>query len=366
LTVPFIDLTRDHAELRDELLQAVAGVLDTGRATLGPIVDRFERAFAEYCGAGHAVGVAAGTDALRLALTAAGVGPGDEVITAANTCVPTVAAIDAAGARPVLVNPDPDTFTLDPAELQRAATAKTKAIVPVHLYGQCADMDPIIEFARAHELTVIEDACQAHGAEYNGRRAGSLADAAAFSFYPTKNLGALGDGGVIVTNDGALASRARKLRQYGEAERGESVYRHGITSRLDALQAAALEVKLGRLDDWNSRRRELAERYRTALADTGVVMPVEAPGRRHVYHLFVVRVANRDQFQTGLRERGVETLIHYPRAIHEHPGYTELAGVSGQLAASERLAREIVSLPLYPGLTDAEADAVIDAVSASS
>jgi dTDP-4-amino-4,6-dideoxygalactose transaminase len=364
VNVPFIDLSREQAELRRELIDAISRVLDSGRLVLGQTLERFEEAFAAHCGAAHTVGVASGTDALALALIAVGVQPGDEVITAANTCVPTIAAIEAAGARPVLANPDPDTFTLNPEELSDALTERTRAIVPVHLYGQCADVDPIVAFARAHALRIVEDACQAHGAEYHGARAGTLADAAAFSFYPTKNLGGLGDGGAIVTNDGDLAERVRMLRQYGERARNESVLRRGTTSRLDPLQAAALHVKLAHLEPWNERRRELAARYREGLADTPLELPVEAPGRHHVYHLFVARVANRNRFRTALSEGGVETLVHYPRAVHQHPAYADLGDPSTRLSLSERIVSEVVSLPLYPGLTIAEQDAVIEAVRA--
>jgi dTDP-4-amino-4,6-dideoxygalactose transaminase len=366
LNVRFLDLSRAHVELRGELMQAIEEVGDSGHFVLGPTVEAFEEAFAAYCGAAHVIGVASGTDALALALRAVGIQSGDEAITAANTCVPTVAAIEAAGARPVLINPDPETCTLDPGELSGALTERTAAIVPVHLYGQCADMDPILNFARAHGLKVVEDAAQAHGAEYHCRRAGTLGDAAAFSFYPTKNLGALGDGGAIVTDDPGVAERARLLRHFGERERNNSIVRHGTTSRLDSLQAAALSVKLVHLGRWNERRRELAALYGSVLGDTDLKGPTEAPGRRHVYHLFVVRVPNRDVFRAALQERGIETLVHYPRAIHQHLAYGGLTATNGRLGISERLASEVVSLPLYPQLTDAEADAVADAVRAAA
>jgi dTDP-4-amino-4,6-dideoxygalactose transaminase len=347
-------------------MQAMEEVVASGPFVLGPTVEAFEAAFATYCGAAHVIGVASGTDALALALRAVGIQSGDEAITAANTCVPTVAAIEAAGARPVLINPDSETCTLDPGELSGALTERTAAIVPVHLYGQCADMDPILNFARAHGLKVVEDAAQAHGAEYHCRRAGTLGDAAAFSFYPTKNLGALGDGGAIVTDDPGVAERARLLRHFGERERNNSIVRHGTTSRLDSLQAAALSVKLVHLGRWNERRRELAALYGSVLGDMDLKGPTEAPGRRHVYHLFVVRVPNRDAFRAALRERGIETLVHYPRAIHQHVAYGGLTATNGRLGISERLASEVVSLPLYPQLTDAEADAVADAVRAAA
>jgi dTDP-4-amino-4,6-dideoxygalactose transaminase len=350
--VPFLDLARSVRAHRAELDRAVADVLEDGRFVLGPSVEAFERAFAAACGAGHAVGVASGTDALTLALQAVGVRPGDEVVTVANTCVPTIAAIERAGAVPVLVDADAGSFTLDPAELADAVGERTRAIVPVHLYGRCAEMEPIASFARERGLAVVEDAAQAHGTE-----AGQLGDAAAFSFYPTKNLGALGDGGAVVTKDADVAERVRLLRSYGERERYDSVLSGG-NSRLDALQAAVLLVKLAHLEAWNERRRELAARYRDGLADLPLVLPDEG---MHVYHLFVVRVAGRDAFRARLAELGIGTLVHYPRAVHEHPAYAHLAR-PGRLETSERLAREVVSLPLYPELTDDEADAVVRAV----
>jgi dTDP-4-amino-4,6-dideoxygalactose transaminase len=359
-TIRFLDLRRQTEALRADVDASIGHVLDTGELVLGQFVERFERAFAEYCGAPAAVGVASGTDAIALALRAVGVGPGDEVITAANTCVPTVVGIELAGATPVLVDPDPVTFTLDPDRLEDALSSRTSALVPVHLYGQCCDMDPILAFARKHGIRVVEDAAQAHGAEYRERRAGTLADAAAFSFYPTKNLGALGDAGAVVTSDGAVAERVRLLRSYGEERRYSSVL-HGINSRLDALQAAVLAVKLSRLDGWNDRRRAIAAHYEAELAEDELALPTEAPDRRHVYHLFVVRPPDRAGFRSALAEHGVETLIHYPAAIHEHPAYAGLAR-PGRLDYSEHLAAIVVSLPLYPELTDAEVEHVASSV----
>jgi len=360
VNVPFLDLTRQVAAVRDEVEPAIARVLESARFVLGSEVEEFEVAFARFCGADRAVGVASGTDALTIALEAAGVGAGDEVITAANTCVPTVAAIEATGATPVLVDADRSTFTLDPACLPDALTERTRAVVPVHLYGQCASMAPIVDFAHRHGLKVVEDAAQAHGAEYRGSRAGTLGDAAAFSFYPTKNLGAVGDGGAVVTNDADVAAKARLLRNYGEEARYRSI-RRGRNSRLDELQAAVLRAKLPHLDTWTTRRREIAARYRQALA-SAVEVPDEAKETRHAYHLFVVRSRNRDQLRDLLTEVGVGTLIHYPRPIHFHPAYTHLAGADGRLAVSEALSAEILSLPLYPELEDEEVDAVITAV----
>jgi dTDP-4-amino-4,6-dideoxygalactose transaminase len=359
VTIAFIDLRRQHAALRDELDAAVAKVLDGDRFIGGPLVERFEHEFAAFCGAREAVGVASGTDAIELSLRALGIGSGDEVITVANTCIPTVAGIEATGATPVLVDVDEATFTLDPGELADATTSRTRAIVPVHLFGQCADVVSIAEHAHEHGLVVVEDAAQAHGAALAGRRAGSLGVAAAFSFYPTKNLGALGDGGAIVTNDPEVAATARELRGFGARAGGEAV-RHGRNSRLDPLQAALLSVKLRRLDGWNERRRELASLYRMELAGA---LPVaeERPGARHVYHLFVVRSVRRDDVAGELERRGIQTLVHYPHAVHEHRAYHGLAR-PGRLGRSERLAREVLSLPLYPELTDDEVRVIASAV----
>ena len=359
MRVPFLDTSRQVAELRTEIDDAMGGVLDGGRFVLGPAVERFEAEFARWCGMPHAVGVASGTDALTIALLALGVGPGDEVITAANTCVPTVAGIEASGATPVLCDVD-DSYTLDPERLEQAVTPRTRAIVPVHLYGQCADMDAVTTIARRHGLKVVEDAAQAHGAEYAGRRAGALGDAAAFSFYPTKNLGGIGDGGAVVTADPDVAARALRLRAYGERERYVSVER-GMNSRLDELQAAILLVKLGRLEASNDARRAIAKKYIAGLEGLPLSLPRERPASRHVFHLFVVRPPDRDRFRAALAERGVDTLVHYPRPVHRHPAYVGLAA-DGRLGRSEAFSDQVVSLPLYPELRDDEAAAVAAAV----
>jgi dTDP-4-amino-4,6-dideoxygalactose transaminase len=363
VNVPFLDLGRGLAALRDELEAAVRSVLDSGRFVLGARVEEFEEAFARFCGARHCVGVASGTDAIAIALAALGVGAGDEVITAANTCVPTVAGIEATGAVPVLVDAEPATLTLDPTRVEEALSARTRAILPVHLYGQCADVDPLLALARAHGLRLVEDAAQAHGAEYRGRRAGRLGDAAAFSFYPTKNLGALGDAGAVVTDDDDVAERALKLRTYGERARYESVL-SGRNSRLDELQAAVLTVKLAHLDGWNERRRELADAYRRALEPSPLALPAEREDGRHAHHLFVVRVADRDRFRAAMAASAVETLVHYPRPVHGHPAYASLA--HDGLGVSERAAAEVVSLPLYPELSDEELEIVVQAARAAS
>ena len=363
--IPFNDLARHTARYREELQDVIVRVLNAGRYVLGEELDRFETTFASYCGTRFAVGVASGTDAITIALQAAGIVPGDEVITAANTCVPTIVGIEGAGARPVLVDCEETTYTLDPALIEEAITPRTKAIVPVHLYGQCADLDQILGLAQRYGINVVEDCAQAHGAAYDGRRAGSFGLAGAFSFYPTKNLGALGDGGAVVTNDADIAARARLLRNYGERERFEHVLR-GRNSRLDALQAALLTAKLKHLDDWNERRRELAGRYSSVLDGSIASVPLEAQRRRHVFHLYVIRVRQRDRFRRALADMGVETAIHYPTPVQRQPAYSDLMPVGRSLATSERLAGEIVSLPLYPDLSDDEASRVASAVTGAA
>jgi dTDP-4-amino-4,6-dideoxygalactose transaminase len=340
--------------MREELDDAFAAVVSRGRFVGGPALERFEERFADFCGVPHAVGANSGTDALALALRALGVGLGEEVITPANTCVATVTGIAASGATAVLADVDERTWTLDPASARAAVTERTRAIVPVHLYGQCAELAPLRELG----LPIVEDAAQAHGAEYSGERRGKLA---AYSFYPTKNLGALGDAGAIVTDDGELAERLRMLRSHGERAdaRGVAVT-PGVNSRLDELQAEVLLRKLEHLDEWNERRRQLAAVYLERLADADVVLPLEAEGRKHCWHLFVVLVAERDAFRARLRERGIETLVHYPVPIHRQAAYGHLPHVD--VPVSERLCEQVVSLPLYPELTDAEAKQVVEAV----
>jgi dTDP-4-amino-4,6-dideoxygalactose transaminase len=363
LKIPFLDLRRQTRACEAELDEAIGRVLESGRYVFGEEVDAFERDFAGFCTAGFAVGVASGTDAITIALQAVGVEPGEEVITAANTCVPTIAGIEGAGAVPVLADVDAQTCTLDPDRLEEAITDRTRAVVPVHLYGQCADLGRVLEVARAHELKVVEDCAQAHGAEYARGRAGSHGHAAAFSFYPTKNLGAIGDGGAVVTSDPGVAERARLLRNYGERERFEHVLR-GRNSRLDALQAAVLGAKLPFLEPWNERRREIAGRYTDVLAGSDVLAPVEDIGRHHVYHLYVVRAPDREQFRSELAQRGIETAVHYPIPVHRQPAYRDLEPPGRSLAVSERLATSIVSVPLYPELTDDEVEYVAESLGA--
>ncbi|NLF38896.1 DegT/DnrJ/EryC1/StrS family aminotransferase [bacterium] len=356
--VPSFDMKRQHEAIRAELDEALRRVVDSGWYILGPEVEAFEREFAAYVGTAHCIGVASGTDALTLAVRAAGVGAGDEVITVSHTAVATVAAIEMAGATPVLVDIDDRSYTIDAAQVERAITPRTRAIIPVHLYGQAADMDALMAVAKAHGLTVIEDCAQAHGARYKGRMAGTFGALATFSFYPTKNLGALGDGGAVVTNDAGLAERVRLLRQYGWRERYVSAI-SGMNSRLDEMQAAVLRVKLRHLDEWNAARRRIAAVYTAALEN--VVPPAECAGRTHVYHLYVIRSARRDALMASLKSRGIGTAIHYPLPVHLQPAYKAIAPPTG-LPVTERIGREILSLPMYPELRGDEVDAVAAAV----
>ncbi len=344
-----------------EIDAAVAQVLERGWYILGEEVRAFEEEFAAYLGVRYAAGCASGTEALLLALVACDIGSGDEVITVPHTAVATVSAIEQSGATPVLVDIDPATYTLDPSKLEAAITPRTKAVIPVHLYGQPADLAPILEIARRRGLRVIEDCAQAHGARYDGRRVGSIGDIACFSFYPTKNLGAIGDGGAVVTDDPELAERVRLLRQYGWVERYVSHIK-GWNSRLDELQAAILRVKLRTLDADNAARRRIAWRYDQALADGPVALPSARPEAEHVYHLYVVRSSDRDALQRHLADCGIGALVHYPVPVHLQPAYRDRLPGADRLPESERAAREVLSLPMYPELTSAEVDQVIEAV----
>lgn len=349
-SVPFLDLRPLHDRLRGELIAAINQVIDASAFAGGPFVERFEEDFATFCGTRHAVGVASGTDALWLALLATGVRPGDEVITVPSTFIATAEAITYAGATPVFVDVDERTYTMDPRRLERAITPRTRAIIPVHLYGQMADMDPIMEIARRHRLSVIEDACQAHGAEYKGRRAGSIGDAGCFSFYPGKNLGALGEAGAVVTNDDALADEVAVLRNHGQVAR----YQHdaiGWNGRMDGFQAAVLRIKLRHLAAANAARRAHAAMYDRLLRDVDdVVPPAVAPHNLPNYHLYVVRVQDRDRVLRELGRRGVQCGIHYPTPVHLHKAYEGLRLGPGSFPVSERLAREALSLPMFPEL----------------
>jgi dTDP-4-amino-4,6-dideoxygalactose transaminase len=348
---------------RAEIDAAILSVLDKGRYIRGDEVAAFEREFAAYHGGAHAIGVASGTDALRVALAACGVGAGDEVITVSHTAVATVAAIELAGATPVLVDVEPDFHALAPSALEAAIGPRTRAVVPVHLYGQPADMAPILRIARARGLRVIEDCAQAHGASYGGRRVGTWGDAACFSFYPTKNLGALGDGGLVMTSDAALADRARLLSEYGWTERYVSEV-PGWNSRLDEVQAAVLRVKLRHLDADNAARRHIASLYDAGLPADRLTLPKRRENATPVHHLYVVRAPARDDLQAFLKTRGVGTLVHYPVPVHLQPAYRDRLRGADRLPESERAAREVLSLPMYPELTRVEVDAVVAAVRA--
>jgi dTDP-4-amino-4,6-dideoxygalactose transaminase len=361
--IPLVDLREQLQRIRPEIEAALGCVLDSGQFVLGEEVAAFEQEFAAYCGGGEAVAVNSGTSGLHLALLAAGIGPGDEVITVPFTFVATVAAIVHAGATPRFVDIDPVHFTMDPAALEAAITPRTRAIVPVHLYGQPADMEPLLATARRHGLTVIEDAAQAHGAEYRGRRCGSIGDIAAFSFYPGKNLGAYGEGGAVVTRNPKYATTMRMLRDWGQSTKYEHRLK-GFNYRMDGFQGAILRVKLRHLERWTEARRSRAALYRRLLSDSPVRVPVERAGCRHVYHVFTIRVTDREGTQGRLREHGVATGIHYPIPVHLQPAHADLGYTSGDFPASEEAAAQVLSLPMYPELTDAQVDAVAAAVGA--
>jgi dTDP-4-amino-4,6-dideoxygalactose transaminase len=357
--VPFIDLEVQHSPLRAELDRAIAEVIDSGAFAGGPFVEKFETEFAGYCGCDHAIGVGNGTDALWLSLLANDIGAGDEVITVPNTFMATAEAITYCGARPVFVDVDPCTYTIDLAGLQEALTSRTKAIIPVHLFGQPADMDPILDFARSRDLLVIEDAAQAHGARYKGRMAGTMGDAGCFSFYPGKNLGAFGEAGLVTTNDPELAERIRILRDHGQDRK----YHHisiGWNCRMDGLQAAVLTVKLKHLDKGNSLRRSHASEYDEAFAEMEeVVTPFVAPYAEHVYHIYAVRIQNRDEAMWMLsNKKGIQCGIHYPVPIHRQKAYQGLGYSAGCFPIAEQLSRELLSLPMFPELTQSQINLV--------
>ncbi|HEX2273355.1 MAG TPA: DegT/DnrJ/EryC1/StrS family aminotransferase, partial [Acidimicrobiales bacterium] len=361
MTVPFLDLRAAYLELAGAIDAAARSVLARGWYVLGAELEEFERRYAEFVGARHCVGVGCGLDALELSLRAMGVGPGDEVIVPSNTYIATWLAVSLVGARPVPVEPDERTYNIDPGLLKEAVTSRTRVVLPVHLYGQCADMDPILEMCAAHGLPVLEDAAQAHGARYRDVRVGGIGDATAWSFYPTKNLGAMGDAGAVTTNDDALADRLRVLRNYGSRRKYDNEVL-GVNSRLDELQAAILAVKLQHLDEWNGRRRHIAGRYLESLSGTGLTLPVVAPWAEPVWHIFVVRTPARDALQQHLRRAGVETLIHYPTPPHRQRAYAWLDLPPGTTTISDAIHREVLSLPIGPHLSDADVDVVIDAV----
>jgi dTDP-4-amino-4,6-dideoxygalactose transaminase len=360
-SIPFNDLGRGVAELRHELDVALGRVLDSGWFVLGSEGRAFEEEFAAAAGASYAVGVGSGTDAIELALRALGIGPGDEVVTQANTCVPTVSAIERAGATPVLCDVEAEAGTMDPDSLKGALGPKTRAVVPVHLYGQCADTEAIVDLCSRRGIAVVEDCAQAVGADLRGRPAGTIGTLGCFSFYPTKNLAALGDGGAVITDDTELAERLRLVRQYGQTARYSHVT-EGVNSRLDEVQAAILRTRLPHVPRWNARRAEIADAYAEALGGTPVRALVRLADRRHVFHLFVVEAPDRDALRAHLGDAGIGTLIHYPTPVHGHPPYRRLADGPVPLSVSERLCNGILSLPIYPELSDEEVGRVGEAL----
>jgi dTDP-4-amino-4,6-dideoxygalactose transaminase len=359
--IPFVDLRTQYHSIKQEVDAAILGVLESCQFTLGSEVAAFEQEFAAYCGAAEGIGVNTGTSALHLALLAAGIGAGDEVITVPFTFIATASAIDYTGARPVFVDIDPRTYTMDPNAIEAAITPRTKAIVPVHLYGQAADMDPILEIARRHGLVVIEDACQAHGADYKGRRVGSLGDLGCFSFYPGKNLGAYGEGGMVVTDRPDYARTIRMLRDWGAEKKYHHVLK-GYNFRLEGMAGAVLRVKLRHLEAWTEARRAAAARYDALLGAAGIATPAASSVNRHVYHLYVIRTDRRQALQEGLAACGIQTGIHYPTPVHLLPAFAELGHRVGDFSHAERAANEVLSLPMFPELTAAQTAEVAQAV----
>jgi dTDP-4-amino-4,6-dideoxygalactose transaminase len=349
MKIPFVDLKSLHREIKEDLREVFDRVLDNSTFVLGPEVQRFEQEYAAYCGTEHCVAVNTGTAAIHLALAALSIGPGDEVITVPHTFIATAEAITAVGAKPVFIDINPVSFTMDPSLLEAAITRKTRAIIPVDLYGQVADMDPILEIANRHGIPVIEDACQAHGAEYRGRKAGAFGVAGCFSFYPGKNLGACGEGGAVTTNDAELAQRIRLWRDHGSSKRYEHIF-PGLNMRMEGIQGGILSVKLKYLDRWNDQRRQAASAYDKALADTDIEVPTEMDYGRHVYHLYVIQSENRDALRQQLSDAGIESGLHYPTPLHLQEAYRFLGYKQGDFPVTERVKSRILSLPMYPGI----------------
>lgn len=359
--INFVDLKRQYQSIKAEIDEAISRVINGTNFILGDEVEEFEKEFAEFCQTKFCIGVASGTDALFLSLKALDIGPGDEVITVPNTFIATVLAISLTGAKPIFVDINSQTYNIDFQKIEEKITRKTKAIIPVHLYGQPAEMDKILTVAKKYNLKVIEDACQAHGAEYQGRRVGSFGDLAAFSFYPSKNLGAYGDGGAITTNNAELAEKIRMLRNYGQRIKYQHLVK-GFNSRLDTLQAAILRVKLKYLDQWNKSRRQNAQLYNQLLVDTDVITPKEIPGANAVYHLYVIRTQKRDELVKFLSKRNISTVIHYPIPIHLQPAYQDLDYKLGDFPITEKISKEIISLPMFPELTKEEINYVVQSI----
>lgn len=361
IKVPSLDLKIQYQSIKPEIDAAIAGVLDSGQFILGSEVAGFEQEFAAYCGTAECIALNSGTSALHLALLAAGIGPGDEVISVPFTFVASVAAVVYTGARPVLVDIEPHSFTIDPAAIEAAVTPRTKAILPVHLYGQPADMDPIMEIARRRGLVVIEDAAQAHGAKYRGRPVGSIGDIACFSFYPGKNLGAYGEGGAVTTNNSEHARTVRILRDWGQDRKYHHLL-HGFNYRMEAFQGAILRVKLRHLERWTEARRAIVAKYNQLLAGSSVERPTEMPWAQHVYHLYTLRTKDRDGLQKSLQNQGIQTGIHYGLPVHLQPAYANLGYARHSFPHSEKAANEVLSLPLYPEMTDDQIHLVARAV----
>jgi dTDP-4-amino-4,6-dideoxygalactose transaminase len=359
--VPYLDLKAQYRSIRPEIDAAITRVLDSCQFVLGPEVAGFEQEFAAYCGTSECIALNSGTSALHLALLAAGVGPGDEVITVPFTFVASVAAVLYAGARPVLVDIDPRSFNMDPAAIEAAITPRTKAILPVHLYGQPADMDPIMEIARKRGLVVIEDAAQAHGAKYKNQPVGSIGDMACFSFYPGKNLGAYGEGGAVTTNNPAFGRTVRMLRDWGQDRKYHHLLR-GFNYRMEGFQGAVLRVKLRHLDKWTEARSTVVNEYKRLLADSGVETPREMPWAKHVYHVYTLRIEDRDEVQQTLQSAGIQTGIHYPVPVHMQPAYSDLGYGPGAFPHAEAAAQQVLSLPLYPELSRQAVAEVANAV----
>jgi len=358
MEVPFLDLKKQYQSIKDEVNVSIQQVMDSGRFALGENVKSFEKEFASFCGAEYAVGVANGTDALHLALLACGIGKGDEVITAPDTFIATTEAISQTGARIVFVDVNLSTYNIDVSQIEKAINKKTKAILPVHLFGQPADMNPIVKIARKYNLKVIEDACQAHGAEYKSKKAGSIGDAGCFSFYPSKNLGAFGDGGIMVTNNKEIAQKVKMLRDHGQIKKYEHLV-EGYNSRLDEIQAGILRVKLKRLNAWNNLRRGNASIYNELLKNIDeIITPFEAEYVRHIYYLYVIRTKKRDKLQEYLKSKGIGTGLHYPIPLHLQKAYKYLGYKEGDFPIAEKVAREGLSLPMFPELTEEQIEKV--------
>jgi dTDP-4-amino-4,6-dideoxygalactose transaminase len=360
MRIPLVDLKTQYQDIKEQVLSEIGQALDGMQLFLGKNVQTLESNFAEFCGVESAVGVSSGTDALHIAIRACGIGPGDEVITVSHTFIATIEAIILAGAKPVFVDIDPQTYNIDTGQIERMINSKTRAILPVHLYGHPSDMDPILELARTYKLKVIEDACQAHGAEYKGRRTGSMGDAGCFSFYFTKNLGAYGEGGIITTSDPDIAERCRMLRDHGQ----NSKYHHsmmGINGRLDEIQAAVLRVKFPHLEDWIEKRRNLAQAYNAGLAPL-LKKPQEMPWAKHVYHLYVIRTPEREELRAWLESKGIGAGMHYPIPVHKQEAWRVYGGGDFSLPITEKITEEIISLPIYPEMTNEEANYICSCI----